>query len=462
LEPDYQVGDLPPYAQEGASNPFKVFEPIPPISRYRFLLDDARFFIEGFVKGPVCRGQIALNVIADQFWIMFFDPDRVTLSIDPVFLNQMSDYLDTPGDHGDTLQLLSIWSDFWNRQKKYLAAKEAFFKKIHTRSLEDALGYIWDGDGQNPNAALTVFRHFDSASVRYGLLGDYPETAWIIDYPILERIHYLLVAGFNVYGNLGHQLNTRLYMDFLRMEAEDHLLVFLPANQRKDIRDQWYVGIREDLNNEFAQPMDWLAVESVIGYQTDNPQLELYGHLEKRLSSLEASDDNLNRCKDVVCRRVGATENEIVADQAMARIASIRGPVLRIFPDLAFVRIRDNTGEVDSAYSLIRNRHYKNISSIFDDESRANPDEDTLTVLRGLEGSFPQFFFEVDLSEVELFVDLVTNVKTRADYERFVGRFGLRRTNSAFWGLADWFNDQYMREEPVRAGVFDLNRYQNR
>jgi hypothetical protein len=87
---------------------------------------------------------------------------------------------------------------------------------------------------------------------------------------------------------------------------------------------------------------------------------------------------------------------------------------------------------------------------------------DTLTVLRGLEGSFPQFFFEVELSEVELFVDLVTNVKTRADYERFVGRFGLRRTNSAFWDLADWFNDQYLREEPVRAGVFDLNRYQNR
>lgn len=36
---------------------------------------------------------------------------------------------------------------------------------------------------------------------------------------MLERIHYLLVAGFNVFGNVGHQLNTRLYINFLRMQG---------------------------------------------------------------------------------------------------------------------------------------------------------------------------------------------------------------------------------------------------
>jgi len=46
---------------------------LPISSRYRFLLDDARFFIEGFIKGPVCRGQVALNVIEDRFWILFFE-----------------------------------------------------------------------------------------------------------------------------------------------------------------------------------------------------------------------------------------------------------------------------------------------------------------------------------------------------------------------------------------------------
>ena len=29
----------------------------------------------GYIKGPVCRGQVALNVINDRFWVFFVDPD---------------------------------------------------------------------------------------------------------------------------------------------------------------------------------------------------------------------------------------------------------------------------------------------------------------------------------------------------------------------------------------------------
>lgn len=61
--PDYEVTQLPSWDPVIAANPFKAYAVIPPQSRYQFLLDDARFFIEGFMKGPVCRGMIALNVI---------------------------------------------------------------------------------------------------------------------------------------------------------------------------------------------------------------------------------------------------------------------------------------------------------------------------------------------------------------------------------------------------------------
>ena len=90
------------------------------------------------------------------------------------------------------------------------------------------LDMIWDGGGVNQNAALTVFRHFDSATVVKGLVGEDPKTAWVIDYPLLERIHYLLVAGYDVYGNAGLQLFSRLYMDFLRIGGEFNFLYFLP------------------------------------------------------------------------------------------------------------------------------------------------------------------------------------------------------------------------------------------
>jgi hypothetical protein len=68
------------------------------------------------------------------------------------------------------------------------------------------------------------------------MVGTNPKTTWVLGYPLFERIHYLLVAGFDVYGNVGHQLATRAYMDFLRMESEFAFLALLPAQARKTER----------------------------------------------------------------------------------------------------------------------------------------------------------------------------------------------------------------------------------
>ena len=67
------------------------------------------------------------------------------------------------------------------------------------------------------------------ASVEKGLLGSPPKTAWLIGYGLLERVYCRWVAGYDPYGNAGHQLLTRLYMDFLRMEGESNFLRLLPA-----------------------------------------------------------------------------------------------------------------------------------------------------------------------------------------------------------------------------------------
>ncbi|HHH45155.1 MAG TPA: isomerase, partial [Gammaproteobacteria bacterium] len=296
LEPDYEVSTLPSYRPELASNPFRTFIDLPLKSRYRFLLDDARFFIEGFVKGPVCRDQVALSVIEDRFWVLFFDPEQKVFTNDASFIGAMADDLQLPADRRSTLNLLSIWTDYWQRQRRYMASKQALFEKINTHDIRHAMSFIWDGDGDNPNAALTVFRHFDSGSVAWGLVGAAPETTWIIDYPLFERIHYLLVAGFNVYGNVVHQVNTRIYMDFLRMEGEDHFLVFLPAERRKAIRDAWYTGLRTGVEKFFSSPQDWLQVESVRGYRTDQPQQELYRYIAARIAAVAPLQEAMNRC----------------------------------------------------------------------------------------------------------------------------------------------------------------------
>ncbi len=41
---------------------------------------------------------------------------------------------------------------------------------------------IWRGGRASDSPALTVYRHFDSASVHKGVLGNLPRTIWVIDY----------------------------------------------------------------------------------------------------------------------------------------------------------------------------------------------------------------------------------------------------------------------------------------
>lgn len=464
IEPDYEVTELPSYASVYASNPVITFAAIPAQSRYKFLLDEARFFIEGFIKGPVCRGQTALNVIEDQFWVVFFDPDADLMSLNHEFLNATAEYLASPAEMEDNFKILSGKSHYRKLFQKYIETKSAGVADLEPVNIKDAMDYIWKGDGKNPNAALTIFRHLDSASVSFGFVGDYPETAWVIDYSILERIHYLLVAGYDVYGNLGHQLNTRLYMDFLRTEGEDEFLAFLPADRREAIRNAWYQGIRQS-NRDDVGEVNWLTQEFVTGYQTDNPQLELYRQLEQHIGLLAGDGDYINRCTTEKCKPK-VSKKIVRVDKAMQQAAKMDGLMVEFLPDVAFVRVKmGGKAEHDLAYTMISNKAYKSVTSMFANEQladRRDYKDDTQTVVRWLEGSYPDFFYVVEVNDIERFVEEYNAIENRQHYEAFVAHYGLRRTSEHFWMHVDWFNQQYAREQPRLSGIFDLNRYQNR
>ena len=467
IDPDYTVTELPSYTASVASNPFKSFREIPVKSRYRFLLDDAHFIIEGFIKGPVCRGQIALNVIEDRFWVVFANPDADIASSREEFLDEMADYLELPSERGDTLRILAVWRDYARRQNVYINARQE--NLVHhdgeALPLGKAMNYIWDGDnGSNPNAALTIYRHFDSASVENGFIGDYPDSAWVIDYPLLERIHYLLVTGFNVYGNAGHQLLTRLYMDFLRMEGEDNFLLFIPASHRREILDSWYLGIRQDMEKSMGS-MDWVDVETITGFSTDDPQRELYDALIAKLGPMAGPPAYLYRCEQEPCNDPDGDTLKHEADRAMRTVASLQGKHLQVFPDVSLVRIKTAEPSADLAYTIIRNKAYFDVSSMFDNERNRDSrdiEHDTLTVVDGIEGSYPNFFFVVEPDELQDFTSRIMAVASRDDYERLVGIYGVRRTSDAFWETADWFQDYYAQQEPMLYGILDLNRYANR
>ncbi len=252
INASYTVTQLPSYEPDVAANPMTAFTELPVNSRYRFMIDNAQNTILAFIKGPVCRGQLALNVINDRFFVFFFDPEKVDIPEVNDFYREQAKNLKLPSELQSNALPIVNWVQFSRQQARFLEAKSVFLNKMFKDGTHLDLDLIWDGDGHNPNAALTIFRHVDSASVVRGMIGNPTKTAWVLDYELIERIHYLLVAGFDVYGNFGHQLITRMFMDFLRMEGESNFIQFLPQDMRHKEMSSWYKNQSPQLSTFFT------------------------------------------------------------------------------------------------------------------------------------------------------------------------------------------------------------------
>jgi hypothetical protein len=459
LRDDFTVTHLPSYDPATTANPFKTFAALPALSRYRFMLDDARFFVEGFMKGPVCRGQVALNVINDHFFVAFFDPSRDKISNDGRFLDQVSDLLSIPSERKSTLRLLSTWHHFAGLQKQYLVAKEKYLMELNPDNKGNHINHVWNGDGVNPSALLTVFRHFDSASVLDGFVGKMPKTGWVLDYPLFERIHYLLVAGFNVYGNVGHQLETRLYMDFLRMEAENNFLSFLPIESRRELWADWYQGARKGVENYLDKQYRGLQRTTRVDFHTDEPKTELFWQMIVHAGTATDPNDTINRCPDDDCPTHATSTTELRADKAMRRVAGLRGRQVQALPDVVFVHVVTGEGSSDLAYTIIRNKALSNNSMMFDESRRRVLENDTLTVVRGYTGSYPNAFSRIAIDQIEICIDAFLNIENKLDYYNYAKKYGIQRNDPRFWAESDWHRQKFLEDQPVKAGLFDMYRY---
>jgi hypothetical protein len=459
LGDDYVVTQLPSYDPTTTANPFKTFAVLPALSRYRFMLDDAHFFIEGFIKGPVCRGQVALNVINDHFFVAFFDPDRDTISNDTHFLSQVSDLLSIPSERKSTLQLLITWHRYAGLQKQYLIAKEKYLMELNPDDKGNDINFIWNGDGTNGNALLTVFRHFDSASVVNGFVGKTPKTGWVLDYPLFERVHYLLVAGFNVYGNVGHQLETRLYMDFLRMEGENNFLSFLPIENRRELWAEWYKGARKGDENYIDDQFRGLERTTMVDFQTDDPKAEFFQKLIIHAGTATNPDDIINRCPDDNCIDPDAGPVEQRADKAMRRIADMRGLQVQVLPDVTFVHVVTDDDAEDLAYTIIRNKALSNNSMLFGEGRRRVLEDDTLTVVKGYTGSYPNTFSRIPIDQIEDRIDDYLEIKDKLSYYNYAKQYAIQRNSANFWEESDWHYRKFLQDRPIEAGLFDMYRF---
>ncbi|MFT3924860.1 MAG: fatty acid cis/trans isomerase [Myxococcales bacterium] len=444
LTPTYEVTELPSYEPEASANPFRAFHAIPASSRYRFMLDEAEFTMMGFIKGPVCRGQVALDVIQDRFWITFVDPDSPVLEAEDAFLSNVTDRLDLPAGDGSNGHLLS-WLRYARNEKKYLEAKSQLLAKLAQVPGRVSLDLVWDGDGSNDNAALTVLRHYDSATVIKGFAGTAPKTAWLVSYAILERIHYLLVAGFDVFGNVGHQLNTRMYMDFLRMESEFNFLALLPKWRRRPLVDAWYRNVSGSVRDEVYGKIAQFNQDTDIAYKTRQPELELYEMLNSKLEPVRRAQRALEEEPDASAR------------VALERLVASVGIAASLLPETSFLEVR-RANQESVYFTILRDSSHTNVAHMFREDARRVPAEDRLSVLRGFVGAYPNALFSVAEAELAAFVESALALRDTNSYTLFHARFGVSRASPTFWSTLDAMHRAYAALAPLESGLFDLNR----
>jgi len=445
---------LPSYDRKVAANPFVVFRAIPARARYQFLLDDAYYHVETFIRGPVCKGQVALNVIDEHFLIFFLSPAADRSVTDPAYLNSVARYLGVPAEGGDGVE--AIYERFKLDELAYLRAQAAALHEMPGRSLAD----LWDGDGANRDAVLTVYRHYDNAFVLRGAVGGIPKTAWVMDYPIFERTYYNLVAGFNVFGNVIHQVSTRRYMNLLRIEGEDQFLRFLPQSERKSVRDSWYRG------NGVALLLD--VVDPLYGGPEPRIDFRDRGHAKSevvRRVVTEALPERVVGARDPIqwvdVPLAGDSLGDRFDREARA-VAATPGTFVQVFPDATLLRVRSSDGDRDLVFTIIRNRSHANIDFMFLENDFLVPSEDTLHVVQGFAVTRPNLFLTVSSDDLSRFFDEVRAlVGGDGSWRRFVDRYGIRRSDARFWGISDFFNAEYARLDPFGAGVLDLMRYGN-
>ncbi|MFV8753784.1 fatty acid cis/trans isomerase [Nannocystaceae bacterium ST9] len=459
LEPPHWV-EVDPRTE---ANPFVVYAQIPPRVRYQFMLDHSHYIMQTFIQGPVCKGQVALNVIHEHFWVTFMDPDADPTLSDPEFLLGQADNLRMPierGSDGRIVRVLGV--AYRKRYADFYRAKVALYDERVPGGLD--IDGIWAGEREGDTPLLTIYRHFDSASVHAGALGDLPRTVWLCDYAQFERVYYALVAGFDVFGNVSHQISVRRYMDYLRADAELNFLYFLPPDERLPILREWYQGVRAIEHIDHRGVLTDRATE--IEFHTDDPKRELLerlvdAHFDPALA-IEFDPLNYRRADQAAPAMPEQFDDEADLRAGLRALNAAGTGFIRHVTDtdvnLIYLRVRGLAGH-DRVYTLIVNRWHDNVNSLLLETKRLDPNKDTLHVQPGSLGSYPNYFFDVEADRLPEFFAMLTDFDGGPAARVALAEFGIERDDPNFWATYDWFQQQFDAGDPLHAGRFDLNRY---
>ena len=466
---DWAAKALPSYESQVSANPFKTFKDIPVEARFRFLIEDSQYQIGTFIKGPVCNGQGAVSSIDEQFYVFFFDPKSDLMVKDAGFKTAAQNLLALPAENGSdpSVPQGAYYLNYYPRiRNAYRTLRQKTLKKQYPQGL--GLENIWNGDGQNENAVVTVFRHNDHSYVLKGARGDASPSAYILDYALFERLVYNLVVGFDVYGNFTHQFQTRVYMGMIRMEGENNFLDFVPQPLRASIRADWYpkmsIVTPEKLFIDQRIADDHPSRITLAATAPQAVKAEMYAKIlaERIPHMVERYPDPFN-WRHLEIKTAGFQREDVDAGSpALAELAAMSPEAganwVTYFPDSVMVAIT-GPDRVEQLWTLVRNKKEQGVGSLLFENVLRQPEKDTLVLIRDIGSSFPNYIFSVPVGEVQSFVKAMTQVASAENFASVKAQWGRESLDTKFWHDSDLIHEYIKRKLGVEAGTLDYTRY---
>ena len=145
---------------------------------------------------------------------------------------------------------------------------------------------------------------------------------------------------------------------------------------------------------------------------------------------------------------------------ALGPLEDLQGKAITLMPQTVFVEISGDSGK--QYVTLTRNNAHLNITSLFSENKRRVPEEDTLSVIPGFIGAYPNAFLVVNEVDLDHFANMISSMRTEGDYAHLLDTFGVRRTNPSFWQHSDAFHAAFEQNAPVDYGLLDYGRLENR
>ncbi len=127
--------------------------------------------------------------------------------------------------------------------------------------------------------------------------------------------------------------------------------------------------------------------------------------------------------------------------------------------NVVWVRIKNIPGKKDTVISMVIDRWHDNLRCLFREGQFLDPKKDRADFLPGFIGSYPNYFFIVDASDLPDFFDILDNYDGSEPYIQRLKKYGVNRAKDNFWEVYDWFQEEFYKSDKERSGLVDLNRY---